>query len=163
MTIYDIQNAQKTPIWKQRIIECRSSGLSVKEWCKERGLDFTTYYHWERKILTSIIPAEDVPGLPGPNLPSVTPAQNTAVHMYFSVKPISVKASLSCQAFVGFGLIVSVYQRHDQSFRAVQQDTIPMIAGAGMRIVSVPITRASMPSERDKPVGIVRRDEPCVT
>ena len=43
MTIYDVQNAQKTPIWKQRIIECRSSGMSVKEWCKERGLDFTTY------------------------------------------------------------------------------------------------------------------------
>lgn len=79
MTIYDIQNAQKTPIWKQRIIECRSSGMSVKEWCKERGLDFTTYYRWERKILTSIIPAEDVPGLPGPNLPSVTPAQNSIV------------------------------------------------------------------------------------
>ena len=35
MTIYDVQNAQKTPIWKQRIIECRSSGMSVKEWCKE--------------------------------------------------------------------------------------------------------------------------------
>ena len=23
MTIYEIQNAQKTPIWKQRIIECK--------------------------------------------------------------------------------------------------------------------------------------------
>ncbi len=67
MTIYDVQNAQKTPIWKQRIIECRSSGMSVKEWCKERGLDFTTYYRWERKILTSIIPAEEVPDLPVPN------------------------------------------------------------------------------------------------
>ena len=33
MTIYEVQNAQKTPIWKQRIIECRSSGMSVKEWC----------------------------------------------------------------------------------------------------------------------------------
>ena len=64
MTIYDVQNAQKTPIWKQQIIECRSSGMSVKEWCKERGLDFTTYYRWERKILTSIIPTEDMPGLP---------------------------------------------------------------------------------------------------
>ena len=62
MTIYDIQNAQKIPIWKQRIIECRSSGKGVKEWCKEHGLDFTTYYRWERKILTSIIPAEDVCG-----------------------------------------------------------------------------------------------------
>ena len=87
MTIYDIQNAQKTPIWKQRIIECRSSGLSVKEWCKERGLDFTTYYRWERKILTSIIPAEDVPGLPGPNLPSVSAPQNSIVKVEFASEP----------------------------------------------------------------------------
>ena len=87
MTIYDIQNAQKTPIWKQRIIECRSSGLSVKEWCKERGLDFTTYYRWERKILTSIIPAEDVPGLPGPKLPSVSAPQNSIVKVELASEP----------------------------------------------------------------------------
>ena len=87
MTIYDIQNAQKTPIWKQRIIECRSSGLSVKEWCKERGLDFTTYYRWERKILTSIIPAEDVPGLPGPNLPFVSAPQNSIVKVELASEP----------------------------------------------------------------------------
>lgn len=87
MTIYDVQNAQKTPIWKQRIIECRSSGMSVKEWCKERGLDFTTYYRWERKILTSIIPAEDVPGLPAPNLPSVSAAQNSIVKVELASEP----------------------------------------------------------------------------
>ena len=87
MTIYDIQNAQKTPIWKQRIIECRSSGKSVKEWCKERGLDFTTYYRWERKILTSIIPAEDVPGLPGPNLPSVSAPQNSIAKVELASEP----------------------------------------------------------------------------
>ncbi len=75
MTIYEVQNAQKAPIWKQRIIECRSSGMSVKEWCKEHGLDFTTYYRWERKILTSIVPAEDIPGLPVPSLPPVTGSQ----------------------------------------------------------------------------------------
>ena len=87
MTIYDVQNAQKTPIWKQRIIECRSSGMSVKEWCKEHGLDFTTYYRWERKILTSIIPAEDVPGLPSPNLPSVPAPQNAVVKVELAAKP----------------------------------------------------------------------------
>ena len=87
MTIYDVQNAQKTPIWKQRIIECRSSGMSVKEWCKERGLDFTTYYRWERKILTSIIPAEDVPGLPAPNLPSVPAPQNAVVKVELAAEP----------------------------------------------------------------------------
>lgn len=79
MTIYDVQNAQKTPIWKQRIIECRSSGMSVKEWCKERGLNFTTYYRWEREILTSIIPTEDMPGLPAPNLPPTAGPQNAIV------------------------------------------------------------------------------------
>ena len=84
MTIYDIQNAQKTPIWKQRIIECRSSGKSVKEWCKEHGLDFTTYYRWERKILANIIPAEefpasDFPALPGPELPAIPKESNAIV------------------------------------------------------------------------------------
>ena len=87
MTIYEVQNAQKMPIWKQRIIECRSSGMSVKEWCKERGLDFTTYYRWERKILTSIIPAEDIPGLPGSNLPAVPSPQNTIVKVEIAADP----------------------------------------------------------------------------
>ena len=61
--------------------------MSVKEWCKERGLDFTTYYRWERKILTSIIPAEDVPGFPAPNLPSVPAPQNAVVKVELAAEP----------------------------------------------------------------------------
>ena len=87
MTIYDIQNAKKTPVWKQRIIEMPFSGLSVKDWCKERGLDFTTYYRWERKTLTSIIPAEEVPGLPVPSLPSVSALQNSIVKVELTSEP----------------------------------------------------------------------------
>lgn len=92
MTIYDIQNAQKTPIWKQRIIECRSSGKSVKEWCKEQGLDFTTYYRWERKILAHIIPAEDyptteLPALAGGDLPAITKTQNAIVKVELAPDP----------------------------------------------------------------------------
>ena len=84
MTIYEIQNAQKAPIWKQRIIECRSSGKSVKEWCKEHGLDFTTYYRWERKILSNIIPfedfpASDLPALPNQGLPAISKQSNAIV------------------------------------------------------------------------------------
>ena len=92
MTIYDVQNAQKTPIWKQQIIECRSSGMSVKEWCKERGLDFTTYYRWGRKILTSIISTEDMPCWPAPNLPPAAGPQNAIpfimFHQCFSVSSL---------------------------------------------------------------------------
>ncbi len=87
MTIYEVQNAQKTPIWKQRIIECRSSGMSVKEWCKDHGLDYTTYYRWERKILTSIIPAEDIPGLPAPSLPAASGSQNAIVRVELASEP----------------------------------------------------------------------------
>ena len=92
MTIYDIQNAQKTPIWKQRIIECRSSGLSVKEWCKEQGLDFTTYYRWERKILAQLIPTEEIPAadlsaLPSPNLATVHAPQNAIVKVELAPEP----------------------------------------------------------------------------
>ena len=92
MTIYDIQNAQKTPIWKQRIMECRSSGMSVKEWCKEHGLDFTTYYRWERKILAQLIPTEEIPAadlsaLPSPNLATVPAPQNAIVKVELAPEP----------------------------------------------------------------------------
>ena len=92
MTIYDIQNAQKMPVWKQRIMECRSSGMSVKEWCKEHGLDFTTYYRWERKILAQLIPAEEIPAadlsaLPVANLPAVSVSQNAIVKVELAPEP----------------------------------------------------------------------------
>ena len=94
MTIYDIQNAQKMPVLKQRIIECRSSGKSVKEWCKEHGLDFTTYYRWERKILSNIIPfedfpASDLPALPGQGLPAIPKQSNTIVKVELAPNPDS--------------------------------------------------------------------------
>lgn len=92
MTIYEIQNAQKMPVWKQRIMECRSSGMSVKEWCKEHGLDFTTYYRWERKILAQLIPAEEIPAadlsaLPSPNLATVPAPQNAIVKVELAPEP----------------------------------------------------------------------------
>ena len=52
MTIQEIHYANKSAIWKQRIIECRGSGMGVKPWCREHGLDYTTYYRWEKRILS---------------------------------------------------------------------------------------------------------------
>lgn len=36
------------------IQECRGSGLSVSEWCRQRGVTTATYYHWERELLTGV-------------------------------------------------------------------------------------------------------------
>ena len=53
MTIQEIRYANKSAIWKQRIIECRGSGKTVKSWCEEHGVEFSTYYRWEKRILSS--------------------------------------------------------------------------------------------------------------
>lgn len=36
------------------IQECRGSGLSVSEWCRQRGVTTATYYGWERELLTDV-------------------------------------------------------------------------------------------------------------
>ena len=46
-----ILNANKRAAdWAERIRACRSSKMSVKEWCKENGLSEKTYYYWQRKL-----------------------------------------------------------------------------------------------------------------
>lgn len=34
--------------WKQRIVECRNSGVPVKELCREQGISYSTYYRHEQ-------------------------------------------------------------------------------------------------------------------
>lgn len=38
--------------WKERVTECRSSGQSVRTWCREQDVSSTTYYHWEKEVLS---------------------------------------------------------------------------------------------------------------
>ena len=37
--------------WREKVMECGSSGMSVKKWCEERRIDRKTYYRWEKEIL----------------------------------------------------------------------------------------------------------------
>jgi len=46
--------------WAERVRECRSSGVSVKEWCKEQGIDRRTYYRWEREVLKAAGESRDL-------------------------------------------------------------------------------------------------------
>lgn len=36
--------------WSQRVAECSHSGLSVRQWCNEQGINPNTYCHWQRKL-----------------------------------------------------------------------------------------------------------------
>ena len=54
MNVNDAKHQARLAEWKMLIAQCRSSGLSVKQWCAENGRDPSTYYRWEREILGRI-------------------------------------------------------------------------------------------------------------
>ena len=54
MTVTEIKHAGKREEWQERIMECRSSGKTVQQWCKEQQICTTTYYRWEREIFGGI-------------------------------------------------------------------------------------------------------------
>lgn len=51
MTANALKHQAKLQEWTEAIQVCRSSGLSVKQWCRNRGVTTTTYYRWERELL----------------------------------------------------------------------------------------------------------------
>lgn len=42
------------------IQECRNSGMSVRDWCKENNFSEPSYYYWLKKIRTHIIETSEV-------------------------------------------------------------------------------------------------------
>ncbi len=48
---FQTMNGQnKLALWAERVSACRSSDLSVRDWCKENDICEQTYYRWQRKL-----------------------------------------------------------------------------------------------------------------
>lgn len=45
-----VNQQRKLSKWAERVSACRSSGLSVKTWCRENGVSEQTYYKWQRRL-----------------------------------------------------------------------------------------------------------------
>ena len=54
MDVNAVKHQAKLLEWKDRVADCRSSGMSVKEWCEENGCSPKTYYRWEQEILGKV-------------------------------------------------------------------------------------------------------------
>ena len=52
MGVQAMKHAALLQEWSAKIAECRSSGMSVKAWCAERGIAIKTYYYWEKRFVT---------------------------------------------------------------------------------------------------------------
>ena len=51
MGVQAIKHAALLRAWSGRIVECRSSGKTVKAWCEAEGVSIKTYYYWEKRIV----------------------------------------------------------------------------------------------------------------
>ena len=65
-----LNGQNKLALWAGRISECRSSGQSVKVWCKENGICEQTYYKWQRRLFEMARAQQEV------QFAEVTPAQS---------------------------------------------------------------------------------------
>ena len=54
MNANQMKHAANLAEWKQRIVDCRASGLSVRAWCEGKQVSPSTYYRWEREIFGRI-------------------------------------------------------------------------------------------------------------
>ena len=53
MTSAELKHQTKLQEWAAQIQNCRSSGLPVRAWCRQEGINASTYYRWERELLTA--------------------------------------------------------------------------------------------------------------
>ena len=67
MNAWEAKRIAQAPIWRERIIACRSSGMNVRDWCKAEGIAIKTYYRHERIVLDMT---------PVPQTDGIRPAQS---------------------------------------------------------------------------------------
>ena len=85
MTSAELKHRVKLQEWAARIQDCRSSGLSVRAWCRQEEINAATYYRWERELLAlaetepcSSVPAVRFAELPAPKRVSRNVAERSA-------------------------------------------------------------------------------------
>ena len=54
MDVRTMKHAAKVAEWSEKVQACRSSGLTVKEWCEQNHVCAKTYYTWERVYLAEV-------------------------------------------------------------------------------------------------------------
>ena len=83
MTSAELKHRAKLQEWAAQIQNCRSSGQSVRAWCRQEGINAATYYRWERELLATAetVPRSSVPAVRFAELPAPKQvSRNAAEH-----------------------------------------------------------------------------------
>ena len=70
--ITEIKSKVSLQEWQQRVLDCQSSGMSVKAWCQQNGISTGSYYFHLRKIRESVLEENQIIPLEPPKPVSST-------------------------------------------------------------------------------------------
>ena len=87
-----VRNEYRAQNWTMVIQECSNSGLSNREFCRQRGISEKTYYYWLRKLRSQM--AE----VAGPQLvqlePSPVPVQEDMLQIQYRDAELKLPAGV---------------------------------------------------------------------
>ena len=83
-----VNQQRKLSEWAERVSACRSSGLSVKTWCRENGVSEQTYYKWQRRLYE--LAQEEREG----GFAEITPIRRTTGNIVVTVQIDSVEIAV---------------------------------------------------------------------
>lgn len=76
--------------WQQRILDCQSSGMSVKAWCQTNGISTGSYYFHLRKIRESVFEENQIVSLDPPK-----PASSSGIRIESAGITITLPENIS--------------------------------------------------------------------
>ena len=50
-----VRDAYRAQQWEMVVQECAASGLSNREFCRQRGISEKSFYYWQRKLRQQIV------------------------------------------------------------------------------------------------------------
>lgn len=53
-SLQELNTSQALEEWAVQIKECRNSGLTVREWCKSKGINTHKFYYWQKKLFITL-------------------------------------------------------------------------------------------------------------
>jgi len=67
--------------WSWRVESCRSSGLTVGQWCQKNGIAVSTYFSWQKKVFQPLKETQEVTFAEVPVMEGPQPSGRVAVAM----------------------------------------------------------------------------------
>lgn len=91
-----VRNEYRAQSWAMVIQECNSSGLSNREFCRQRGISEKTYYYWLRKLRSQMAEAT-APQLV-PLDPAPVPIQDDVLQIQYRGAELKLPAGVDMDA-----------------------------------------------------------------